>query len=409
MADVPEERPQESMDILYLAHCAPFPADKGEKFRAHWESKLLARTNRIHLVCFARTPQEMHSTLAAGSEFASVHVELLSPKRALVSAAVRFVAGGCLNVDFYSSRGVRQHIEHLSKRVEITAAVAYSLAMVPYVPAGVPYVLDMQDVDSEKWFQYSRLRWPGFLYAIEARRLRKLEVELARPAAGTLFTTRPEEMLFRSFAGENLRTASMENGVLFDQFDPAAAPRLAELHGRRFLLFVGTMDYHPNVDAVCWFAESVFPELRKRDPSLEFLIVGRNPTPQVARLEKIPNVTVTGAVQDPSPYLADALALVAPMRIARGIQNKVLEAIAMSKWSLASPEVCKCFGEELPRGIIPCATPADYCGALSRDLSTPDPGIREQGRRRFSWETNLQVFLNEVENAMRSPASEGQI
>jgi sugar transferase (PEP-CTERM/EpsH1 system associated) len=402
MSDSPEKDAPERMDLLYLAHCAPFPADKGEKFRAHRESRLLARKHKVHLVCFARNPQEMQSTLAVGSEFASIHVELLSSKRALAGAAVRFAAGGCLNVDFFSSRSVRRHIEQLSKRVRFSAAVAYSLAMVQYVPAGVPYVLDMQDVDSEKWFQYSRLRWPGFLYAIEARRLRNREVDLARPAAGTLFTTCPEETLFRSFAGENLRTASMENGVLFDQFDPAVTPRLAELRGRRFLVFVGTMDYHPNADAVCWFAESVFPELRKRDPSLEFFIVGRNPTPEVARLGKIPNIIVTGAVANPGPYLADALALVAPMRIARGIQNKVLEAIAMSKWSLVSPEVCKCFGEELPWGIIPCATSADYCEALSRDLSTPDPGIREEGRKRFSWETNLQVFLDEVENAMRS-------
>lgn len=106
---------------------------------------------------------------------------------------------------------------------------------------------------------------------------------------------------------------------------------------------------------------------------------------------------------DPRPYLADALAFVAPIRIARGIQTKVLEAIAMAKPTLASPDVCESFGEELPRGIIPCATPADYCDALSRDLSTLDPAIREQGRRRFSWETNLQVFLDEVENAIRRP------
>jgi len=263
----------------------------------------------------------------------------------------------------------------------------------------------MQDVDSEKWFEYSRLRWPSFVYAAEARRVRKMEVELARPATATLFTTRQEELLFRSIAGGKLRTATMENGVNFDQFAPSVIPRLAELRGRRYLVFVGTMEYYPNADAVCWFAESVFGELRKADPSLEFFIVGRNPTSDVVNLGKIPNITVTGAVADPRPYLADALAFVAPIRIARGVQSKLLDAIAMAKWTLASPGVCKCFGEELPTGIIPCATPADYCDALSRDLSTPNPAILEDGRRRFSWETNLQVFLDEVEHAIGRPTS----
>ncbi len=390
-----------TMDVLYLSHCAPFPPDKGEKFRAHFESKILARKHRVHLVCFARNPSEMQSTLEAGAEFASVHVELLSPRRALANAAVHFAAGGCLNLEFFSSRGLRRAIDRLAKEVSFSGAVAYSLAMVPYVPAGVPYLLDMQDVDSEKWFQYSRFRRPSFLYAAEARRLRKLEVKLARPAAWTFFTTRREELLFRSFADEKVRTGAMENGVEFDRFDPAIAPRLEELRGRRFLAFVGTMDYYPNADAVRWFAETVFGELRKRDPSLEFFIVGRNPTREVVLLGKLPNITVTGAVADPRPYLADALALVAPLQIARGIQNKVLEAIAMGKWILASPAVCKTFGEDLPAGIIPCATPGDYCDALSQDLSRVDPAIREGGRRRFSWEINLQEFFEEAENAMR--------
>ena len=393
--------PAASMDVLYLSHCAPFPPDKGEKFRAHFEIKYLARKHRVHLACFARTPSEAQSTVAAGADLASVHVQLISSGRALTRAAVPFALGGCLNLEFYSNPGMRQHLEQLSRRVAFSAAVPYSLVMAQYVPTGVPYVLDMQDVDSEKWFQYSRFRRPSFLYETEARRLRKKELDLARPASVTLFTTRREEALFRSFASEEVRTATMENGVDFDWLDPDKAPRLAELRGRRLLVFIGTMDYFPNADAVCWFAESVFGELRKRDSSLEFFIVGRNPTREVIGLGKMPNVTVTGAVPDPRPYLADALAFVAPIRIARGIQTKVLEAIAMAKPTLASSDVCRSFGEELPRGIMQCDTQADYGGALSQDLTTTgDPAIREQGRRRFSWETNLQFFLSEVEKAM---------
>jgi sugar transferase (PEP-CTERM/EpsH1 system associated) len=389
------------MDILYLSHCAPFPPDKGEKFRAHFESRYLARQFRVHLACFARNPSEVDATVAAGDQFASVHVELLSTRRALATAAVRFGLGDCLNERFYTSRALMNYVEGLAARIKLSSAVAYSVVMVPYIPAGVPCVLDMQDVDSEKWFQYSSLRWPGFLYRTEAKRLRKREIELSRRATRTFFTTRKEENLFRSFAGEALPTATMENAVDFERYDPLTGPRLPELQGRRFVVFVGTMDYYPNVDAVCWFAESVFGELRKLDRSLEFLIVGRNPSRQVLGLQKMENVTVTGTVADPRPYLADALAFVAPMQMARGIQTKVLEAIAMGKWTLASPGVCASFGPDLPLGIIECLSAQDYCDSLRRDLPTFDAAVREEGRQRFSWEKNLAALIQEVEQASR--------
>src|SRR5947209_8750162 len=124
------------MDILYLCHCAPFPADKGEKFRAAAELKHLARKHRVHLVCFARTSSEKQSTLAVGAEFASVHVEVLPANWALAGAVARFAVGGSLSFRFYYSSSLWRHIGQLSRRVTFSAAVAYSLPMVQYVPAG---------------------------------------------------------------------------------------------------------------------------------------------------------------------------------------------------------------------------------------------------------------------------------
>ena len=162
------------------------------------------------------------------------------------------------------------------------------------------------------------------------------------------------------------------------------------------------MEYFPNADAVCWFAESVFGELRKNDPSLEFWIVGRNPHTRSPGLEQDPEHHGYGRRVGSASLPCGRFGFRGAHSDRAGGAEKSLDVIAMGKWTLASPGVCKCFGEELPTGIIPCATAADYSDALSRGLSTFDPAIREQGRRRFSWETNLQIFIEEVEHAIGS-------
>jgi sugar transferase (PEP-CTERM/EpsH1 system associated) len=385
------------MNILFLSHCVPNPPDKGERIRSHFLIKRLARQHSVHLVCFARNDEDLQALQQLEGVCASVHAERLSPGPALFKAGLQFLAGGCLNADFYWSAAMQEHVRRLSQRVSFSAAVAFSVVMAPYVPAGAPYVLDMQDVDSEKWFQYGRSRWPGFLYSLEGRRLRRREIEHAAAAARTFLTTRQEEALFRSFAGAGLPTAAMENGVDFDYYDPVMAPELPELSGRRFLVFVGTMDYYPNSAGVIWFAKSIFPELRRRHSGLEFLIVGRNPGKSVAALSEIPGVTITGAVPDTRPYLKQSLACVAPLQIARGIQNKVLESLAMDKCVLSSGAICKTFGERRPSGIVRCDTAAEYAGALDH-LGGVRNALRDDARLRFTWGTNLQHFVEVVES-----------
>ena len=383
-------------ELLYLSHCVPYPPDKGEKIRAHYELAGLTKKYRVHLVCFARNQSEIEAARELSKSCVSVHVELLSYFPALANAAVHFAAGMCLNMRFYFNPRIHHYVQGLAQRVPLAAAISFSVVMVPYIPEGLPYILEMQDVDSEKWFQYSQVRRPGFLYALEAKRLRRLEVLHANQAYRSFFTTRQEEKLFRSFA-PSPATATMENGVDFDWFNPAATPELPELARRRFVVFVGTMDYFPNSDGVCWFAESVFPDLRRRDPGLEFLVVGRNPSRAVTALAKIPGITVTGAVADPRVYLKSATAFVAPLQIARGIQNKVLEALAMGKWVLASTAICNTFGDSLPYGLIHCPAAAAYATALADGLAPEGGEIRSRARSRFDWSTNMQNLLQDLD------------
>lgn len=379
------------MELLYLSHCVPAPPDKGEKIRAHHELNELSRRHSVHLACFAREPEELEQARALVDRCASVYVAPLFPfAMHLARAGSRFLIGSCLNTAFYSSQAMRADIAQLMESRKIGGAVAYTAVMSPYVPDGLPFVLDLTDVDSEKWLQYARERKPGFLFKTEARRIRALEAREARRARLTLLTTRPEERLFRSFAAE-ARTAVLENGVDFGYFDPDAAPRSAELAGRNYLVFAGSMDYWPNQQAVTDFARRVLPVLRGREPELEFLIVGRKPSPSVLGLAREPGVEVCGTVPDMRPYYFHARAVVAPLTLARGIQNKVLEALAMDKPVLASEAVCATFGEKLPAGVELCRKPEDY-------LDVPAVrNIRKSARARFSWKTNLAVLTDAVE------------
>jgi sugar transferase (PEP-CTERM/EpsH1 system associated) len=383
------------MDILYLSHCVPNPPDKGEKIRAFHQVMHLAKQHRVHLACFARTASEIAAAQALAGSCASVHAERLRTAPALALAGLRFATGACLTTSFYRSSRLRCYIQELVARVPMAVTVAYSSAMAPYAPAGVPLLLDLVDVDSEKWYEYARLRSPRRVFALEAERLRKLERTFAARAHCTLLATRQEEKLFHSIAPAAV-TSPLENGVDLAYFDPARCPPLAEWRHRRFLVFVGAMDYFPNRDAVCWFVNRILPGLRGRYPDLEFFIVGRNPTPDVRRLARRPGVTVTGGVEDVRPYLAAARAFVAPLRIARGIQNKVLEALAMGKTVLASSAVAKTFGPELPAGVILCESEAAFVAAAA-GLPGESSWIRREAGRRFSWATNLEQLSEELE------------
>ena len=392
------------MEILFVSHCVPNPPNKGEKIRAFHAFNALCRDFRVHLACFARNAEEIDDAHRLAGQCASVYVQPISTA-ALPAAAVRFALGGCLNFAFYSSRPLHQYVDDLARRVPLRAGVAFSVVMAPYVPPAIPCILDMLDVDSEKWYQYAQARWPAFPYRLEAKRLRREEIRWARSSVQTIFTTRNEEKLFQNFAPD-IPTSYMENGVDMEYFDPAQTPTVEDLARRQYVTFIGTMDYWPNIDAARWFAMRVLPELRQKNPQMEFFIVGRKPHKSVLALAGRPGVHVTGAVADIRGYLKHARAVVTPLRIARGIQNKVLEALAMGKPVFGSSAVCRTFGSDIPTGIIACDSAQAYVQHLSAgDWMADSPAVRQALLPRFDWSTNLQVLRGAVADAiaMKSP------
>lgn len=391
------------MDILYISHCVPWPPDKGERIRAFHSVRLLLGRHRVHLACLARTEAEARATSNLKDRCASVRIEVLDRNPAILRGLRSAAFGGCFTTAFYASPGLRRHVAAILRGEPIAGVVLLSSGMASFAPTTVPYLADLGDVDSEKRFQYARIGWNGFAQRIEGRRLRGVERDLASRARHTFLVTENELGLFRRIA-PGVPASVSGDGVDFRWFDPHAPLRVPDvLRRRKFLVFVGVLSYFPNSDGICHFAETIFPALRGREPDLELFVVGRDPSPSVLRLADRPGITVTGTVPDVRPYLAAARAAVAPLRVARGIQNKVLEALAMGKPVLASDEVCQTFAPDMPFGVIRCGSAEDYERAATAlpDTAEPDGSIVTATQARFTWSASLAPLLASLDEIER--------
>ena len=325
-------------EVLFLAHRIPYPPNRGDKIRSWHVLREIAQFARVHLACFADDEEDAaHLTglrAALGDRLGNAHVEVRTTSRA--SAALQALRSGQpMSLTAFASEEMQTFVR--SKLPGVDAIYAFSGQMAQFVPAGARprFVMDFVDVDSAKFADYAEeARGPmRLVYAREAKRLAVFEAEVSARADTSLFVSEAEAALFRRRTGLP-SIAALANGIDSDFFDPAASfPRLTrEERGEGpLLLFTGQMDYRPNVDAVRWFAGEVLPLL----PGARFVIAGRNPAPEVTALAG-PRVTVTGSVKDMRSWLAAADIVVAPLRIARGVQNKVLEAMAMARPVVAS-------------------------------------------------------------------------
>jgi polysaccharide biosynthesis protein PslH len=390
------------VDLLYLSHCLPYPPNKGERIRAFHEVKHLMTRHRVHVVCFTRGEDERQAVPEFRTHCSSLYTEPLPRLAKLASSLFHFARGQSLVAAFYESPSMRDHLS----RLRVDGAVIYTAAMASSIPHGMPMLIDHVDVDSEKWFQYAQRRWPSFVFGMEGRRFRLHERQYSELAEANCLSTTNEEAVFAK-AHPGIPTFCVENGVDFDFFDPVRSPDLPELGDRDYLAFVGVMNYYPNSSGVCSFASDVLPLLRQANPNLELFIVGRDPSSAVQRLKSVPGVTVTGKVPDVRPYLNSARAVVTPLPIARGIQNKVLESLAMGKQVFASPEVCDTFGDQLPLGVTRCNTAVDY----SREITLRKPAIsrseiRVATQKRFRWSTQMEILCARVDRLFEGAISE---
>ena len=321
--------------LLYLVHRIPYPPNKGDKVRSFNILRQLARRHRVFLGTFVDHPDDLGHVDRLSEWCEEVQVVRIEPRRARIASLRGLVTGEALSIPYYRSAALAEWVRRVVACEGIREALAFSGPMAQYldVPGLGRRVIDFCDLDSAKWTQYAGdHRWPmSWLYRREGRRLLAFERAAAAASDASLFVTDAEADLFRRAAPELAgRVCAMQNGVDADYFSPEHGFANPYPDGGPVLVFTGAMDYWPNVDAVVWFAGELLPRIRERHPDARFWIVGMNPAPAVQALAG-DGVVVTGTVPDVRPYLAHADVIVAPLRIARGIQNKVLEAMAMAR------------------------------------------------------------------------------
>lgn len=408
-------------DLLFIAHRIPYPPDKGEKIRGLNLLKHLSKSYRIHLGCLMEAPEDPGHLETLREWCATVGGFPIDKRRQKIAALLRARPGRPLMLDYYRQPGLQRWVDDTMARTAMAITYVYSVAMMPYAEnARVPrarrgrLILDAQDIDSEKWGTYAgTAAFPmRHVWQREARTLLAYERHAAMACEATLFVSPQEAGRFAELAPETHdRLHAVENGVDLDRFSPTAAYDAPFKTAGPHLVFTGNMDYWPNADAVAWFAADVMPLLRAARPTIELHVVGANPGPETLRLATLPGVTVTGRVPDVRPYVAHADVCVAPLRIARGIQNKVLEAMAMARPVVASPQAYEGVRAMAGRDLLVADGAADTCTTIGSVLDGAHPGLGEAGRRAveagYAWSATLERLDDILTHGHRQRDTDG--
>jgi sugar transferase (PEP-CTERM/EpsH1 system associated) len=385
-------------DLLLLIHRMPYPPNKGDKIRSYHLLKHLAQHYRVHLGTFVDDADDWRHVPTVQALCASSHFAPLNPKLARLRSLGALLANRSLSLDYYRDAGMRAWTARAMREHDVQRIVVFSSQMAQYADAWpqARRVVDFCDVDSDKWRQYAEKKsWPmSALYRHEARQLLAYERKVARECDASLFVSQPEADLFKELAPESAsKIGFFSNGVDTDYFSPARDYASPYAPGERAIVFTGAMDYWPNIDAVQWFAADVFPQLRARFADARFYIVGARPSAAVQALAGLPGVVVTGTVPDVRPYIAHGAVAVAPLRIARGIQNKVLEAMAMATPVVVSPQALEGIDAIPGTDLLLAMDAAGFLTTVAALLTEADAALGDVARAKveqlYSWPSNL--------------------
>jgi sugar transferase (PEP-CTERM/EpsH1 system associated) len=416
------------MKILQIANRAPWPPDNGAALRPHHLLRALkARGDEVHVFGYTR-PADLARAIEGSARMAdSATVVAPGALRRWSGAARALLTGAPLSVGWFGHPGLARAIDHALRRVAPDAIVVHSANVAALLPRRwlARTWLDMTDVDSQKFADYAR-RAPmpmRLVHALEARRLRRYERELLEQVAGACLVTERERSLLAPalHPATRERLVAIPNGVDTAQFAPAAPgasgadalPPAEREHlvgtGPR-LVFVGVMDYPPNADAAGWFARDILPRIRARHPQATFLIVGARPGAAVRALASLDGVRVTGFVEHAPPWFRAASVCVLPLRIARGIQNKALEAMACARPVVATRAVADGVaardGEHLRVADDADAFAQAVCELLEHPERAAAMGERARAHteRHYAWPAQTDRMLTELDTRIAQAA-----
>ena len=359
------------------------------------------------LGAFVDDPEDMVHRRMLKDLCVATYFPTLSPGIAKVKAAQGLLTGQPLSLAYYRHRGMRRFVARQRAR-GIAAEVAYSSAMAPYLKgAAVPTFQDFVDADSAKWTAYGKKGSPlkRFIYGREGRLLAKAEARFVAQADRTFLVSPEEAATLRARPGvEGGKVDWYRNGVDTDYW--RADGQFKRLNRAVDVVFTGAMDYSPNVEAVLWFAKKVWPSLVAQTPGLTFVVVGAKPARAITALDGKAGISVTGRVPDVRPYLAAARVAVAPLRIARGVQNKVLEAMAMGTPVVASTGGMTGTAASPGEQLLVADTPEETVRALMSVLDDPDMAIKMGAagshfiREHYRWRENVRRLTDALNLAL---------
>ena len=402
------------MKLLFLAHRIPFPPNKGDKIRAFNVLRYLAARHEVYLACLVDDPADLGEWSELRALVAGIVFERIHPSLRRAAALAGIFGPQPVSVRYFHRPRLQSRIDELIEREQIEAFYCSCSPMAEYLfrsrhASGrvgcAVRVMDLIDVDSFKWQQYAERSGPlaAWIYTREARQLAAYEERIAALCARVLVVSEQEKSYFPAAAYAGKLTA-MPNGVDLEFFRPRGAERTSEAA----IVFTGVMDYWPNVEGVSWFVDRVFPLIRARMPHVHLLIVGSRPTAHVRRLAQRRGIEVTGYVEDVRSYIERAGVCVAPLRIARGIQNKILEAMAMGKAVVCTPEAFEGIRAQDGRDLVVADGEEAFATATIRLLEDTE-AARQIGRAArlcveafYSWERNLGILEEILPASLRS-------
>ena len=393
-------------NILFLVHRIPYPPNKGDKIRSWNMLKYLLGSHQVHLGCFVDDPADFEHVAFLAERCASVKAIDLTGRAGKAGNLVRgLIQGEPLTVAWYHSAEMQDWVDGLMGSGNIDCIVLFSSATARFIvrhAEKVPVIMDFVDMDSDKWQQYANSKsFPlSLVYQREAGKLLQYEKQICALSTAALFVTDDEVALFRSSVSPDMaeKIHAMHNGVDAVYFSPDHAFEPVAEMGTSGVCFTGAMDYWANEDAVVWFAENVWPKVLIAVPDAFFYIVGGKPGKMVQELDGKQRIRVTGRVEDVRPYIAASALVVAPMRIARGVQNKVLEGMAMAKTVITSSMGFEGITARPAKDLIIADSADDYAAAVievlqeKRDTATMGERARQLVLDAYSWDANLAVL-----------------
>jgi sugar transferase (PEP-CTERM/EpsH1 system associated) len=393
--------------VLMLTHRLPYPPDRGDRIRSFHLLKHLSHHFDIAIACVSDEPVWLQHHQLLSTMARRVDIQPISGLFKPLRGAMALLTGRPVTPALHFRQGLAQTIQQWHEQQPFDAVLTFCTGMIDYArlitrprrpksgAKPVRHVLDLVDVDSLKWASYAKTSWPPmrWVYGAEARRLRRVEAGDFDHFDAVTVISEAEADAYRQHVGDHPGLAVVGNGVDLKYFSPMNDA------GTKNIVFVGVLNYRPNYEGVVWFAHHVMPKLRQRVPEAKFQIVGRHPTPRIEQLAEQPGVEVVGSVPDVRAFLESAVAVIAPLQIARGVQNKVLEAMACARAVVCSQAAAQGVAAVDGEHLLAAQDPDQWVNHLERVLTDADlrtrlgASARQFVEQHYTWKDRLAPMV----------------